>query len=191
MHDLILKFKCEKVIDWPKVKIFVDKELLRTIHFTQESTIVIIPFDFSSGLHRLEIEHFGKSPRGTLVEDGKVVGDTRFTIESISIDQVEFPRWLMWHCQFVANWSGFAKPKDFPDVIHKSSTVGPNGSWILDFGTPFIEWALDSKKIYNDDFQQVISTEEHHGMTFDINYKLNSDDRKVINKIKQMINKND
>ena len=58
---LKINFECFKYKRWPKVKIFVDGDLLEEVHFSQQYEDVQMPLSVLEGEHLLEIEHFDKN----------------------------------------------------------------------------------------------------------------------------------
>ncbi len=145
MNTITITFKNRKYKRFPRVRIYIDGTLVDTVHFKKESESVSIPVELDEGKHVLEIEHFDKTSRDINFVNGTLVADTKFTIESITIDDFKFFDYLLTLCEFRANWTGTQKPTDFPDVIRQSRTVGPNGKWSLAFETPLGDWLIQRR----------------------------------------------
>lgn len=145
MNNIEINFKNYKFKRFPKVKIYVDRELIEEVQFDKEEQTVRVLVALEDGKHTLEIEHFDKTSRDTQIKDGNIVADTKFTINSIVIDDFDFSSSLLYQCEFRANWKDLDKPKDFPDVLSQSLTIGPNGIWRLPFETPIDDWLIQCK----------------------------------------------
>ena len=88
---LKINFECFKYKRWPKVKIFVDGDLLEEVHFTQKHTEVSMPLSLLNGSHLLEIEHFDKTNDDTEYLNGNILQDTKFEIKNINIFDYAIP----------------------------------------------------------------------------------------------------
>ena len=83
---LKINFECFKYKRWPKVKIFVDGDLLEEVHFSQQYEDVQMPLSVLEGEHLLEIEHFDKNNNDTQYVNGEILQDTKFEIKNINVE---------------------------------------------------------------------------------------------------------
>ena len=86
-----ISFNNQKFLRYPKVKIFIDGDLLEEKTFEKQKETVTIPVDMIDGDHLLEIEHFDKTNRDTEYKNGEILRDTKFTIEKINICSYDIP----------------------------------------------------------------------------------------------------
>ena len=136
--NLTLKFN--NIVDvngLPKIKISINGELL-------ENCVVSESIDISmtdSDLVRLKIEHHGKNPNtDTIVEDGTIVKDRSFELDSIIVDGYDLEE-LKWQSQFVTEQG---------ETLDKCLFFGPNGTWTIDFERPVLRWILKTRHELND-----------------------------------------
>ena len=189
MNHITIDFTTYKFKRFPKIKIYVDDDLIEEIQFDKEQQLINIPVALEDGNHLLEIEHFDKTSRDTQIKDGKIVADTKFTIRSVVIDKFDLPSSLMYLCEFTPNWKDLHRPIDFPDVLPQSFTIGPNGTWKLEFETPIENWLIKNKKANNEKLKNIITYESYeispHSV---IDYILTEKDHKLIKEIKELLN---
>lgn len=185
---LEIHFKAWKFRKWPRVKIFVDGDLLEEKLLDSSDASLSIPFDLIDGEHILEVEHFGKTSKDTMVKDGEIVADTNFLINKIIVNSYELPSTLIRHCEFVADWTHHIKPEGMPDVFKQSCLIGPNGVWKLAFATPVDEWIIDQRRIQNSISKNTITYESYEPSPHSyIDYRLTDEDRQLIRDIKNLI----
>ena len=147
---LNINFECSKYIKWPKIKIFVDGDLLEEVAFTKKNENVQIPLSLLEGEHLLEIEHFDKTNKDTEIIDGKIGQDTRFEITNLNIYDYDIPYTPLLNCEFKPDWSTLTRPDGFPDVLPRSRVIGPAGVWSFTFGTPIEDWIINQRRKLNE-----------------------------------------
>ena len=186
---LKIDFKAWKYLAWPMVRIHVNGDLLEEKILDHPNVQVTIPLDLMEGDHLLEIEHFGKSSKNTLVDSkGKIIKDTKFVINKITINGYELPFNLIRTCRFEADWSKFHRPTGMPDVFKQSCVVGPNGFWHLPFCTPVEKWIIDSRRQERKESNDTITYESYEPSTHStVDYILTDEDKKTIQEIKALI----
>jgi len=97
--------------------------------------------DVAPGIACLVIEHWDKQPQDTVVENGVIVRDRSFELDSIKIDGYSLEE-LKWHSEFQAH----------DGVVYPSCLFfGPNGKFVLNFETPVLRWILQTKHEKNND----------------------------------------
>lgn len=190
MNHITIVFKNYKFRRFPKIKIYVDDDLIEEVHFDKEEQSMHIPVALDNGKHILEIEHFGKTSRDTQVKDGKIVADTKFTIKSVVVDNFEFSSSLLYLCEFRANWKDLHKPTEFPDVLRQSFTIGPNGTWRLPFETPIEDWLIQRRIKENEKIKNNIVTYDSYEISTHstTDYILTEKDHQTIKEIKELLN---
>lgn len=173
---------------FPKVKIYIDGDLLEEVHFHKHNQQVRIPTELNYGKHTLEIEHFDKTSKDTQIINGKISADTKFTIKSINIDDFDIPTSLLYLSEFKPNWKNLVKPKNFPDVLRQSFTIGPNGTWKFKFETPIEDWLIKDRKEKNEKIKNIKTYESYEVSTESvIDHILTEKDIKLIKEIKQLL----
>ena len=185
-------FKNTKVNRFPKIKIYIDEDLLEEIHFEHAVEYINIPIAQDNGPHQLRIENFGKTSNDTDFAEGKIIQDTTFTIEKLKIDGFEIPDDMLLKCVFYPNWSNLDKPSNFPDLLPQCRTIGPNGEWTFDFELPVEDWLITNlhmkhKKIkssYAVETSQMDYELSPHSLLF---HKLKDEDTEQIKRIKKLI----
>lgn len=189
MTPIKICFQTHKVRNFPKVKIFVDDDLIEEVLFQKEEQLIELPLDLEQGKHKLEVEHFGKTSKDTIFKNNKIIKDMQFTIKSIEIGGLDLPTTVMYTSRFVPNWKDLDKPKGFPNELKQVFTIGPNGVWSIDFETPIEEWLIKKRKIENENIKNVVTYDSYEISPHSVvDYVLTDQDRKTIKEIKDLIN---
>lgn len=187
--EIKIDFKNSKHLEYPKIKIFVDQDLIEEVHFTEEYQSVIIPVDLEPGPHDLEIEHFNKTSRHTKVINDLIVADTKFKIVGLTMDGLEIPTTTLYSCVFVPSWKGLHRPENFPEVLKQALTVGPNGVWKFKFYTPVLDWLIKNRQEKNKVLKNIVSYDSYEPSSHsEIDYILTQEDKKMIKEIKALLN---
>lgn len=148
MDCLTFAFKATCCNGWPKIKIFRDHTVIKNHQFSNEKETISIEIPNSRGNHLICVERFGKEDHNVVVSDGFIIEDQVVEIESIFINGVKLPDFV------INNHTEFK----FADQVHKGSTYfGPNGTWSLKYYGSMVTWLLDRKIThevqYNQDYQ--------------------------------------
>lgn len=184
---LKINFECYKFKHWPKVKIFVDGDLLEEVYFTKKYEEVKMPLSLLEGEHLLEIEHFDKTNQDTEFYNGDILQDTKFEISNINIFDYDIPYTPLLSCNFVPEWSKLTRPKNFPKELPQSRVVGPNGIWSFKFATPIEDWIINQRRKQNE-LTNVVTYESYEVDAFSvIDYQMTDEDRQLIKDIKDLI----
>ena len=192
MYVLEIQLKNTKAINYPKIKVFIDDDLMEEIQLNTSQQAIMIPLAQAEGEHTLTIEHFGKTNIDTVVQDDKIIKDTTFTVEKIVIDGITLDKDILLDCNFVPNWHNMEKPNGFPDKLPQVRTVGPNGEWSLPFVLPVEDWLI--KRIQEDEEQKITKSDNTEQMQYEISphstlyHRLDQTDHKQIERIKKLIN---
>lgn len=189
MNHIKIEFYNYKFKRFPKVRIYVNSDLMEEIHFHDAHQSVCFPIDLANGQHKIEIEHFDKTSADTKMVNGTISSDTKFTIKSISIDNFDLPASLLRTCNFKPDWKNLSKPKNFPEILTQSFTIGPNGIWTLFFETPVENWLMRDWKIKQEKIRDTITYESYeisaHSTT---HYKFDKKQKQLITEIKSLLN---
>jgi hypothetical protein len=89
----------------------------------------------ANGPCELLIEHWGKLPEDTIVENGVIVKDKSFELEKVVIDDYDIEE-LIWESEFVSSDGAV-----YPSCLF----FGPTGSYVLKFYTPVVRWMLETR----------------------------------------------
>ena len=189
MITLSITFKANKVNRYPKLRVFVDQDQMEEVELSNDSQIVSFPIALEDGEHLLEIEHYGKTSDDTIAtEDGIIIDDTYFVIESITIDQFDLPILILWTCTLVPDWTGLKKPEGFPNELAQVLEVGTNGVWKMPFYTPVSDWLIKRRKQRNKRLKDIPVYESYEISTHSMSdYILTDDDHKVISEIRNLL----
>ena len=191
MDDKLIKisFINHKFRRYPKVKIFVDGDLLEEKSFTKSEETISIPVDLLDGNHILEIEHFDKTNKDTEFKDDKILRDTKFTIKNVSICSYDIPYTFFLNCSFKPDWHNLTKPNNFPNELKQSLTVGPNGVWTLNFTTPVDDWLINERKKQTlHSLEKMVTYDSYEPSEHSvIDYQLTDKDKQLIKDIKELI----
>tara|TARA_R110002073_G_scaffold241213_1_gene403069 strand:+ start:1791 stop:2306 length:516 start_codon:yes stop_codon:yes gene_type:complete len=169
--------------------VFVDQDQMEEVELSNDSQIVSFPIALEDGEHLLEIEHYGKTSDDTIAtEDGIIIDDTYFVIESITIDQFDLPILILWTCTLVPDWTGLKKPEGFPSELAQVLEVGTNGVWKMPFYTPVSDWLIQRRKQRNKRLKDIPVYESYEISTHSMSdYILTDDDHKVISEIRNLL----
>lgn len=127
-----LQLKFKNIVDNPLCRIY----LCHRLHYegaVQESFDLNI--DCRDSDCRLRIEHWGKLPQDTVVENGVIVRDRSFELSGIVIDGYDLKE-LIWQSSFFAT-----DGRKFDSCLF----FGPNGDFLLDFNQPILYWILKNR----------------------------------------------
>lgn len=127
----------------PQYSIWLDEQLIvaseiagkaqQPVHFTRK---VI------EGSHSLKIRLENKTPLDTIVVDNTVTNDMLLNIDDISIDGISLGE-LLWKQQYILD-----EPQEYQGEIikrlDKCVNLGWNGTYILNFNSPFYIWLLEN-----------------------------------------------
>ena len=184
-----ISFNNQKFLRYPKVKIFIDGDLLEEKTFEKQKETVTIPVDMIDGDHLLEIEHFDKTNRDTEFKNGEILRDTKFTIEKINICSYDIPYGFFLNCVFKPDWSHLTQPKNFPKQIKQSQIVGPNGTWSLNFTTPIDDWLINERKKQTlHQLEEMVTYDSYEPSEHSvIDYQLTEKDRQLMKDIKELL----
>lgn len=135
MNQLVLHFSCTECNGWPKLKFFIDDDLYHDYEFNSTIASVEIPLELLTGQHQLEIEFYGKTQNNTIQINNCIVKDQLVTLDSLTIDNITVPDFIKYRGLYrVGN-------TERPQIL----TWGENGTWMLQFEYPIIDWILNLK----------------------------------------------
>jgi len=95
------------------------------------------------------IKRTNKTPKQTLVEDGKIIKDQSLHIKSIEIDEIDIGALVyegVYRPEYPEPWaSQQAKAGNkLPETLKNVTEMGHNGTWTLTFNSPFYMWLLEN-----------------------------------------------
>ena len=95
----------------------------------------------TNGLHTLKIRLENKTPADTLIENGQVIKDMLLNIDDIVIDDISLGN-LLWSAEYKLD-----NPHEYKgqviDHLDNCVNLGWNGTYILNFTSPFYIWLLE------------------------------------------------
>ena len=137
----------------PEVKVLLDNELVFHQQLDKESNQVeVVEFErllkenSGNDSHRLDIVLCNKEATDTVLDsNGNIIEDMLLTINNIYIDDIELKTLLWTESKYYPQY-----PKNYLDEQQKAIKMitgcvdlGWNGTWSLEFTSPFYLWLLD------------------------------------------------
>jgi hypothetical protein len=107
------------------------------------TAIQTITFDrnIDEGSHSLSIRLENKTNQDTVVENGQVIKDMLLNIDDIIIDDISLGN-LLWSAEYVLDHPHEYKGQVI-DHLDNCVNLGWNGTYILNFTSPFYIWLLE------------------------------------------------
>ena len=95
------------------------------------------------------IKRTNKTPKQTIVEDGKIVKDQALHIGQIAIDEIDIGALVyegVYRPEYPEPWaSQQAKTGNkLPETFKNVTEMGHNGTWTFTFNSPFYMWLLEN-----------------------------------------------
>ena len=134
---LELVLKVESRLGVPRLKVNINDYL--TLHEGEAQTNLVFEFNCNPGEHELRITHTGK----TVEEAANKKIDKHIEIVKIIMDEVELNREL-WTGKFYPVYLHDAKYS--PVFIQPNLYLGHNGTWVMPFEYPCIEWLIKTRE---------------------------------------------
>lgn len=136
MNVLMLKLRATECNGWPKIKIFIDNDIIEEYEFNNKDASIIIPIDLLDGQYTLNIELFNKNKHNCIIDNnGKIIQDQTVELVDIYIDNIRLPNFY--------KWMGIYKFGD--QTLLQAVKWGYNGVWSWTFEVPIITWILNKK----------------------------------------------
>lgn len=129
----------------PKYSIWIDDTLIKQSQISKNSNeyeVIEFNLDLEESTHALKIKLENKTNSDTIVENNQIIKDTLLNIESIEIDDMDLEK-LKWSSQYLLD-----SPQEYQgkiiDHLDHCVNLGWNGTYILEFSTPFYIWLLEN-----------------------------------------------
>jgi len=153
MNKLSFCFKVSELNGWPKVKFFVDQNIVKDHCFSTSVESVDIFIDYTSGAHVLKIERYDKTDNNLLFDSTtlQIIKDQTVELKSISVDDVELPISFLY--RGIWKWNNKQE--------HGSLYWGPNGTWTWSFETPVIDWVIRENRKHQDGHIDLLTPYKH------------------------------
>jgi hypothetical protein len=146
MHEENLKFKINLTgTFWdrrPQFSVWLDDHVVIQSEIASESE-QIVDFErrISEGPHSLKIRLENKTNSDTVVENDKVIKDMLLNIDDITIDDISLGN-LRWSAEYKLD-----NPQEYQgktiDHLDGCVNLGWNGTYTLNFTSPFYIWLLE------------------------------------------------
>lgn len=135
MNKIDLTFRATECNGWPKLKFYIDLDLIEDYSFTSPEAKITIPIDLVEGKHTLIIELYGKTSQNTIIDNGNIIQDQTVELIDMYADDILLPNFHKWAGEY-----------RFNDQVHPQSCLWAcNGEWLWDMEIPLISWLLDRK----------------------------------------------
>jgi hypothetical protein len=152
-----LKFRLELWAEhWDKkpiaeIKINSDSKFKEEIDGTEDKPTLI---DFEHELvegekYDLQIIRSNKDSKQTVVENGNIIKDQLLNIKSIEIDEIDIGALVyegVYTPAYPEPWATQQRDagKELPESFKNVTKIGHNGTWSLQFESPFYMWLLEN-----------------------------------------------
>ena len=99
--------------------------------------------------YNLQIVRSNKDSRQTVVENGEITKDQLLHIKAIEIDEIDIGSLVYegnYTPEYPEPWATQQREagNDLPKSFKNSTTLGHNGTWSLQFESPFYMWLLEN-----------------------------------------------
>ena len=126
----------------PQFSIWFDDHMVVSSEITsQESHPIAFERTVDEGPHSLKIRLENKTNSDTLIENGEVVKDMLLNIDDIVIDDISLGN-LLWTAEYILDKPQLYNGKTI-DHLDNCVNLGWNGTYILNFTSPFYIWLLE------------------------------------------------
>ena len=126
---------------YPEFSVWLDDQKIISDKIIFDTHTIKIERGLAEGQHQLKIRLENKTDQDTEVVDGQVVKDMLLNIEDIVINNMSLGT-LLWDAAYILD-----KPHEFNGKtitqLNNCVNLGWNGSYILNFSTPYHEWLLE------------------------------------------------
>ena len=164
--NIKLQFKVERRLGDPTITVIIDDNMPSYTGVCPDQLELNVPV--ISGCHELRIQHYGKKTTDHVYDSsGKVIIDKHVEIKSIVLDEVELVEEL-WDGEFYPVYDQdylkdcISANIKVPYSLRPNLYLGHNGTWILKFEYPCIDWllAVRQNKIFKVTDPDFITSEE-------------------------------
>jgi hypothetical protein len=126
----------------PQFSVWLDDHVVIQSEITSESEqIVNFKRSISEGPHSLKIRLENKTKSDTVVENDKVIKDMLLNIDDITIDDISLGN-LLWSAEYKLDNPQEYRGKTI-DHLDGCINLGWNGTYTLNFTSPFYIWLLE------------------------------------------------
>lgn len=124
----------------PQYSIWLDDAVVAQSEVSKELYTVEFQRTISKGNHSLKIRLENKSIDDTVVKNGEIVEDMLLNINDIVIDDISLGN-LLWTAEYKLDTPQIYKDQTI-DHLDGCVNLGWNGTYILNFSSPFYIWLL-------------------------------------------------
>ena len=152
-----LKFRLELWAEhWDKkpiadIRINTESKFKSEIAGTEDNpTLIEFDHELVEGeKYELQIVRSNKDTRQTVVEDGEIVKDQLLNIKSVEIDEIDIGALVyegVYTPDYPEPWATQQRElgKELPESFKNVTKMGHNGTWSLQFESPFYMWLLEN-----------------------------------------------
>lgn len=125
----------------PEYSILLNDKLIERSTVGSETKTIDFSSNLTDGDHQLIIRLENKTPQDTQIDNGNIVNDMLLNIEDVIIDDVSINN-LLWNFTYKLDQKQEYNGKVCQE-ISGCRNLGFNGSYIIDFSSPFYIWLLE------------------------------------------------
>lgn len=125
----------------PQYSVWLDEAVITQSEVSKELHTIEFQRTLSEGAHSLKIRLENKSPEDTIIENGEIVEDMLLNIDDIVIDDISLGN-LLWTAEYKLDKPQIYKGETI-DHLDGCVNLGWNGTYILNFTSPFYIWLLE------------------------------------------------
>ena len=127
----------------PQFSIWLDQQQVVSSELANEGQLEFkFEHTINEGPHSLTIRLENKAVADTVIENGEVVKDMLLNIDDITIDDISLGN-LLWSAEYILDEKQMYNGKEI-DHLDGCVNLGWNGSYILNFSSPFYIWLLEN-----------------------------------------------
>jgi hypothetical protein len=127
--------------DAPKIKVYIDEELLYNGEVTEPKEIKWTG-NLMEGEHIIAVELYQKDKYQTIIEDNKIIKDQVLNIDTITFDEIDIGHLTHILSNYYPDKNFYGD--DIPSLAKNCINLGWNGRWELKFTTPIYIWLLEN-----------------------------------------------
>jgi len=125
----------------PQFSIWLDEQVIQQTEFKDQVQTVSFTRELYEGSHSLKIRLENKDDHDTVIENSQIVKDMLLNIDDITIDDISIGN-LLWSAEYILDHPQEYQGKTITK-LDNCVNLGWNGTYVLNFTSPFYIWLLE------------------------------------------------